>query len=320
MKRSAQIMAKARRLFLWICLSLTAFATMAATATTIRAESECERAEALFQEASITKNPAEGTALLEQAVRLCPGHARAWQNLGIRHENQNNLDAATRAFEKANRLDPNLGTPLASLGDTALKQGRFRAAQRWYDEFLAFLEVEQARGNPRGLSIYRDEYQEKAQRVKLLQEIHLASIDGVVPVAMILRGLKPIPPSGSLKTAFEIQRLSLCIHFDFDSATLKQQGRAQLDELAKAMLNADLLSRSYLIEGHSDLIGEQDYNLALSQQRAKAVWTYLSTRGVAPQRLQTKGLGESRPLRTQGDKAAQQVNRRVEFVQLGEAK
>lgn len=319
MKRSAQITAKDRRLLLWICLSLTAFATMAATATTIRAENDCERAEALFQEASITKNPAEGTALLEQAVRLCPAHARAWQNLGIRHENQNNLDAATRAFEKANRLDPNLGTPLASLGDTALKQGRFRAAQRWYDAFLAFLEAEQARGNPRGLRIYRDEYQEKAQRVKLLQEIHLASIDGVVPEAMILRGLKPIPPSGSLKAAFEIQRLSLCIHFDFDSATLKQQGRAQLDELAKAMLNAELLNRSYLIEGHSDLIGEQDYNLALSQQRAKAVWTYLATRGVAPQRLQTKGLGESRPLLTQGDKAAQQVNRRVEFVQLGEA-
>jgi outer membrane protein OmpA-like peptidoglycan-associated protein len=119
-----------------------------------------------------------------------------------------------------------------------------------------------------------------------------------------------------LKEAFEIQRLSLCIHFDFNSAVLKQQGRAQLDELAKAMLDPEFTDRSYLIEGHSDLFGEQDYNLVLSRRRADAVWNYLATRGVDPKRLQTEGLGETRPLLTQGDKAVQQVNRRVEFVQL----
>ena len=80
------------------------------------------------------------------------------------------------------------------------------------------------------------------------------------------------------------------------------------------------MHNAYLIEGHSDLFGEQDYNLRLSRRRAEAVWAYLSAQGVDPERLQTRGLGETRPILSQGDKAAQQINRRVEFVQLGAAK
>jgi outer membrane protein OmpA-like peptidoglycan-associated protein len=276
----------------------------------------CEQAEALFQKASIQPGVNAKTDLLEQAVQLCPTHAKAWNDLGRSYENLNQLNSAAKAYQKANELEPDLGSPLAGLGDVAMEQGRFQEAGQWYKQFLIFLEAEKMRGNPRGLSIFQDEYVDKYERAQLKQEIHIASIDGVVPKATLMRGLKPISPVENRKEELDMQRLTLCIHFDFNSAELQQQGRAQLSELADAMLDPELKSQSFLIEGHSDLFGERDYNHELSSQRARKVREFLSARGVDPKRLQTEGLGETRPLVLKGDKRAQQVNRRVEFVQL----
>lgn len=276
----------------------------------------CEQAEALFQKASIQHRVDAKTDLLEQAVQLCPVHAKAWQNLGTIYENKHQFDSAAKAYQKANELEPDLGSPLAGLGDVAMEQGRFEEAGQWYKQFLTFLEAEKTRGNPRGLGIFQDEYIDKYERAQLKQEIHIASIDGVVPKATLLRGLKPISPVETRKEEIDMQRLTLCIHFDFNSAELKQQGRAQLSELADAMLDPELKSQAFLIEGHSDLFGERDYNHELSSQRARRVREYLSAQGVDPKRLQTEGLGETRPLVLTGDKRAQRVNRRVEFVQL----
>ena len=131
-----------------------------------------------------------------------------------------------------------------------------------------------------------------------------------------MRGHRPISPVEGRQEAVDRQRLTLCVHFDFNSAELKQQGRAQLSELAEAMLDPALKGQAFLIEGHSDLFGERDYNHELSSRRAREVRAFLSAQGVDPKRLQTEGLGETRPLVLKGDKRAQQVNRRVEFVQL----
>jgi outer membrane protein OmpA-like peptidoglycan-associated protein len=296
---------------------LVALASICHSLAVLADESDCQKAEALYQEASIPGEITQRTALLQQAVRRCPDHAKAWLNLGNLYEKQYKLDAAITAYGKANALDPNLGTPLAGLGDAALKQGRFSAAQRWYKDFLAFLKAEDTRGNPRKLNIYKDEYQEKYERAKLKRDIHLASIDGVVRKDQLMRGLRPIEPGGGLGKETEMERLTLCIHFDFNSAELEQQGREQLAELAMAMLDPTLENQSFLIEGHSDLFGEPDYNLELSSLRARRVRQFLSAEGIDPQRLKTKGVGENKPLITTGDKKAQRVNRRVEFVQLG---
>lgn len=276
----------------------------------------CEEAETIFQKASMQSGVDAKTDLLERAIHLCPTHAKAWQDLGTIHENKNRLNEAAKAYGKANELDPGLGSPLAALGDVAMKQGRFKAAGQWYKQFLAFLEAEKARGNPRGLGIFKDEYLDKYERAQFKKEIHIASIDGVVPKATLMRGLRPISPVAGRKEEIDTQRLTLCVHFDFNSAVLKQQGRAQLSELADAMLDPRLKGHSFLIEGHSDLFGERDYNHELSSQRAREVRAFLSAQGVDPKRMQTEGLGESRPLILKGDKRAQQVNRRVEFVQL----
>ena len=277
----------------------------------------CDQAESLFLNASKQNSADAQRDLLEEAVKLCPTHAKAWNNLGTVYEKQKRLEAAHEAYDMSNRNDPGLGTPLAGLGDVAMKMGRFEEAAKWYELFLAFLQEEKLRGNPRGLGIFEGEYQAKYERVQLKQKILADSMAGVVSSEVLKRGLRPISPTESVKEDLEAERLSLFVYFDFNSAELKKQGKAQLAELADTMLLPEYQNQVFLIEGHSDLFGEQDYNRELSSQRAKEVREFLASEGVDPNRLQAKGFGESRPLVLEGDRQAQQINRRVEFVQLG---
>ena len=68
------------------------------------------------------------------------------------------------------------------------------------------------------------------------------------------------------------------------------------------------------IQGHTDNIGGAAYNLDLSQRRAVAVKTWLTSRGVASSRLITKGYGYSRPISSNMSESGKQKNRRIEFV------
>jgi outer membrane protein OmpA-like peptidoglycan-associated protein len=76
--------------------------------------------------------------------------------------------------------------------------------------------------------------------------------------------------------------------------------------------------RNVLIEGHSDNLGHEEYNLRLSQQRAEAVRDLLVARGVAAQRIRTKGYGSKFPVVDNDSAAGRQQNRRVEVIVLNE--
>jgi outer membrane protein OmpA-like peptidoglycan-associated protein len=76
--------------------------------------------------------------------------------------------------------------------------------------------------------------------------------------------------------------------------------------------------RNVLIEGHSDNLGHEEYNLRLSQQRAEAVRDLLVARGVAAQRIRTKGYGSKFPVVDNDTAAGRQQNRRVEVIVLNE--
>jgi OOP family OmpA-OmpF porin len=70
-----------------------------------------------------------------------------------------------------------------------------------------------------------------------------------------------------------------------------------------------------LIEGHTDAIGTDEYNLGLSQRRAKAVYDFMIDQGdVEERRLQWAGYGESRPVAPNETDADRQKNRRVDLV------
>ena len=100
--------------------------------------------------------------------------------------------------------------------------------------------------------------------------------------------------------------------FDFGSAELTPQLIALLDTGAGILLrNPSILMT---IEGHTDSVGSDTFNLALSEARAQAGVDYLVERGVQQERLFSVGYGESRPIADNDTVAGRRQNRRLEFV------
>lgn len=120
---------------------------------------------------------------------------------------------------------------------------------------------------------------------------------------------KPVRPVSTAPGRPQPDALSLPVRFAFDSAEIQPAARTQLDALAAGI---KLLAPGSIVtvEGHTDATGSEDYNLALSQARARAVRDYLVARhGIDAARLKTVGHGEERPI---GDPHAA-INRRVQF-------
>ncbi|MDE7025609.1 MAG: OmpA family protein, partial [Paramuribaculum sp.] len=132
------------------------------------------------------------------------------------------------------------------------------------------------------------------------------------------------------------------IFYDFDKATLRPESTQALDELVQLL--KDNPNITIEMASHTDRIGSEEYNIDLSQRRAKSVIDYLIAAGIAPDRLQHQGYGKSRPKTVtkrvarmypqfkEGDilteeyilalpeetdrEAADQINRRTEFQVL----
>ena len=102
------------------------------------------------------------------------------------------------------------------------------------------------------------------------------------------------------------------VTFDFDSATLKPQFHAVLDKVSATL--AEYNQTVVQVAGHTDSTGSRDYNMKLSQRRADSVKSYLITRGVPAQRLQTIGVGPDRPVADNGTEEGRAQNRRVEIT------
>lgn len=105
------------------------------------------------------------------------------------------------------------------------------------------------------------------------------------------------------------------IYFDTGSDRLRPESTPTLKEMA-AMLkeHTDL---KLLIEGHTDDVGDDAYNLDLSERRAASVRSYLVAEyGIDGSRLQSKGLGETKPAGPNTSPEGRQFNRRVELVKL----
>ncbi len=101
------------------------------------------------------------------------------------------------------------------------------------------------------------------------------------------------------------------VFFDTGSASLQSSSKAELDQLAE-MLEQNPQLRIQ-INGHTDNIGDDAANQALSEQRAKAVQDYLLEKSIATTRLKFKGFGESKPMEPNDTEAGRARNRRTEF-------
>lgn len=100
--------------------------------------------------------------------------------------------------------------------------------------------------------------------------------------------------------------------FDTGKSTLKPGAYTTIDRLATAL--KEVTTRSVMIEGHTDSMGSEEYNQALSEQRAQAVQSALMQRGVAGSQIGTAGKGESLPVAGNDSASGRQQNRRVEVI------
>lgn len=116
-----------------------------------------------------------------------------------------------------------------------------------------------------------------------------------------VRGIRPPP-------------IDLRINFSTGSYLLSNKARVNLDEVGKAINDARLTSIEFSIAGHTDDVGSAEYNEVLSERRARSVRQYLMDRhGVDPNRVASKGYGESRPVVPATTEEAREANRRVEL-------
>lgn len=100
--------------------------------------------------------------------------------------------------------------------------------------------------------------------------------------------------------------------FAFDRDTLSDGAPAELDRVIQSILAAP--RARVTIEGHTDDVGTDEYNQALSERRAQAVAAYLAQKGVDRARLDAKGYGKSRPATANLGDEGRKRNRRVEIV------
>jgi outer membrane protein OmpA-like peptidoglycan-associated protein len=131
----------------------------------------------------------------------------------------------------------------------------------------------------------------------------------------IARGGTP-PPEKYLPEPDEPPRLALNILFEFDQDVLTSAARNTLDTLGEALTSPELAGNTFRLEGHTDAVGPDKYNMDLSRRRARATQAYLMDNFKIPSsRLPTDGLGESRPLPNIDPEDGR--NRRVEIINLG---
>ncbi len=102
------------------------------------------------------------------------------------------------------------------------------------------------------------------------------------------------------------------VYFTLDSYTLPPNEIAKIDAVGQH-LNANA-SHVLIIEGNCDERGSNEYNLALGENRALAVRSYLVNMGVAADRIQTVSFGEEKPAVMGMDESAWSMNRRCEFA------
>ena len=114
------------------------------------------------------------------------------------------------------------------------------------------------------------------------------------------------------------RRMNLHINFEFDSARMTRDGRAQAAQLGEAMrMISDDAARpaAWLLVGHTDAQGTRSYNQALSLRRAVSVRAYLVEEfGLDRRDINVEGRGEDDLLDPDTTDAAHSVNRRVEVV------
>ncbi|MGA2127597.1 MAG: OmpA family protein [Xanthobacteraceae bacterium] len=129
------------------------------------------------------------------------------------------------------------------------------------------------------------------------------------------RPLSPAQRDQMAAISREKPKIDLEIYFDYKSAAITAKAVPDLATLGRALRNPDLAGSVFMIAGHTDAKGGDQYNLGLSERRAEAVRRYLIQRlGLSADTLMSVGYGKEQ-LKVKDDPYAAE-NRRVQIVNV----
>jgi outer membrane protein OmpA-like peptidoglycan-associated protein len=110
-------------------------------------------------------------------------------------------------------------------------------------------------------------------------------------------------------------KIDLEIHFDYNSAAISKSSVQAVQELGKALANPSLKGSTFVVAGHTDAIGSEEYNQGLSERRADTIKRYLSEKyGINGSDLVTVGYGKTKP--KDPNAPMDPTNRRVQVVNM----
>lgn len=150
-----------------------------------------------------------------------------------------------------------------------------------------------------------------------------APVAAAAPVAApapVVEAPEPAPapapaPQPVYKTIFTDKPVTIeGASFDFDSSKLKHTADKQLDEVVDFAVKYP--DANLAVTGYTDSTGSKKYNLKLSERRAESVKAYLVKKGVAADRISTKGDGEANPVASNKTNEGRAQNRRVEITSV----
>jgi OOP family OmpA-OmpF porin len=125
----------------------------------------------------------------------------------------------------------------------------------------------------------------------------------------------PPPPAPKREPVIKKTIVLPGVNFAFNRADLLPAAKEILDREVVPELKSEA-AETVRVEGHTDAVGSDSYNQALSEKRANAVKEYLVSQGISGSRIETRGYGESQPVADNESAIGRAKNRRVEIKVL----
>lgn len=276
----------------------------------VAAPADLEQARALLVQAKGTADPDARIGLLAQSIALAPSFD-AWYYTGRIYQYRGASEDAKAAFLKAKELAPDPRTAalaMARLGEATMDAG----------ELADGLDLVRSAAGYYRAQLHADPEWER----ELTLKGDLARSRRIEPSRSILAALKGEQTASRL-LGVALRRIDLHINFATARAEVDStpDGLQQVEELAQAIARLGPIDQRFQLVGHTDVRGDEPYNLDLSQRRADSVKEYVATKVPSVGHLLcTSARGEAQtlqPLRTPDENAPanddiHRVNRRVQ--------
>jgi len=226
------------------------------------------------------------------------------------YEAKQQLDEAEAAWQRGD--DPAKVSHLAYLAGKRTEIARAVAEKRVADAEAGALSRERDRtvleARTREVDLARVEADQARKREAQAQAVAASEAERAAQLEKELEELQ------AKKTDRGIVLTLGDVLFDFAKANLRSGAQQNLYRLVTFLREHP--DRAVLVEGHTDSIGGDDYNLTLSERRADSVRSFRASNGIAPDRIVAKAFGKAQPVASNESDAGRQQNRRVEVVIL----